>query len=120
MSKIPGTRLGKGLGQLTEIAVPAITASLPTDIPHRAFRTGSGCHIMVGHELTPRPLWHLSISHPHRYPTWDEISEARYLLTPDGVTMAMLLPPRSEYVNVHDTVFHLWQVDDPRVGIEFL
>lgn len=29
---------------------------------------------------------------------------------PDDVTMAMLLPPRSEYVNVHSTTFHLWQV----------
>lgn len=63
-------------------------------------------------------IWHLSISHrtcehppqPGRYPTWDEIAEARYRFCPDGVTMAMLLPPKSEYVNVHATTFHLWEV----------
>lgn len=64
-------------------------------------------------------LWHLSISHrtntqppkPGRYPTWDEISEARYTLIPDEVTMAMLLPPRAQYINTHPTTFHLWEMD---------
>ena len=61
-------------------------------------------------------MWHLSISHrlndltPGRYPTWDEIAEARYRFIPDQVTMAMLLPPREEYVNIHPTTFHLWQL----------
>lgn len=65
-------------------------------------------------------LFHLSISHrtndhppvPGRYPTWDEIKEARYLFAPAEVTMAMLLPPESEFVNVHETTFHLWEVKD--------
>lgn len=61
---------------------------------------------------------HMSISHridtrqgpkPGRYPTWDEIKEARYKFCPDEVTMAMYLPPKSEYVNVHETTFHLWE-----------
>lgn len=51
--------------------------------------------------------WHLSIAHPSRYPTWDEIAQARYDLVPDDVTMVMLLPPRREYVNVHKNCFHL-------------
>lgn len=64
-------------------------------------------------------VWHLSISHsihfngeqqPGRYPTWDEITDARYRFVPDSVTMAMLLPPRSQYVNLHATTFHLWQI----------
>lgn len=67
-----------------------------------------------------RILWHLSISHrtneacpqPGRYPTWDEIREARERFIPDEVTVAMLLPPKAEYVNVHDTCFHLWQITD--------
>ena len=61
-------------------------------------------------------LWHLSISHPRRYPTWDEIKTARYELLPSDVTMAMLLPPPDEYVNVaaQDNVFHLWEIEDPR------
>jgi len=54
--------------------------------------------------------WHLSISHPDRYPTWDEIKAARYELLPDEVTMGMLLPPKGEYVNVHPNCFHLHEV----------
>lgn len=77
--------------------------------------------VLVGREPSndrSQFLWHLSISHrtneatpqPGRYPTWDEIAEARYRFVPDDVTVAMLLPPRSEYVNAHATTFHLWQV----------
>lgn len=77
--------------------------------------------VMVGRELADGEtlLWHLSISHrtnthppkPGRYPTWDEITEARYRFVPDEVTMAMLLPSRAEWVNIHPTTFHLWEVD---------
>jgi hypothetical protein len=55
--------------------------------------------------------WHLSISHPIRYPQWDEIREARYRLVPDNVTMAMLLPPKAEYVNVDENCFHLYEIE---------
>lgn len=58
----------------------------------RAFRFGE-CLVIVGHS---RDGWHLSISHPHRYPTWDEIKAARYALTPQNVTMALILPPPEE------------------------
>lgn len=62
--------------------------------------------------------FHLSISHrlsdgtarPGRYPTWDEIHDARYRFCPLDVTMAMLLPPQNEYVNHHPTTFHLWEL----------
>lgn len=61
-------------------------------------------------------LWHLSISHPHRHPTWDEIKVARYRLLDPELTFGMLLPPAAVYVNVesHDHVFHLWEIHDPR------
>lgn len=60
-------------------------------------------------------LWHLSISHsgglrPSRYPVWDEITDARYTLLPKDITMAMILPPPEQYVNVHETTFHLWEI----------
>ena len=56
--------------------------------------------------------WHLSISHPTRYPVWDEIRDARYDLVPDGCTMGMLLPPKAQYVSLHPNCFHLHQVED--------
>jgi hypothetical protein len=83
----------------------------------RAFITDTGCSVLVAVESG---RWHLSIAHPDRYPTWDEIREARYALVPNHVTMAMLLPPRQEYVNIHPHCFHLWEVRDAilRGGVE--
>lgn len=63
----------------------------------------------------PGERWHLSISHPQRYPTWDEIKRARYEFIPDAVTMAMMLPPKAEYVNVHQNCFHLHEWRDREV-----
>lgn len=71
--------------------------------------------VLVAHEP---PGWHLSISHrtndtpprPGRIPTWEEIRDARYDLLPDELTVAMLLPPRAEYVNHHPTTMHLHEV----------
>jgi hypothetical protein len=54
--------------------------------------------------------WHISMSCADRYPTWDEIKDARYSLTPDGCYMAMILPPSAEYVNVHENCFHLHEI----------
>jgi hypothetical protein len=82
----------------------------------RAFALGS-CKVLVSrHEIKERGIivlrWHLSISHQTRYPTWEEIKEARYALLPDDVTMAMLLPPKGEYVNLHNNCFHLHEIDN--------
>ena len=55
-------------------------------------------------------LWHLRISHPQRLPTSSEIVHARYSLLPDDIYMAQILPPKSEYVNVHPTTMHLYQI----------
>ena len=70
--------------------------------------------VLVGQEPSG---WHLSISHrtndtpplPGRYPTWEEICDARDRFTPPEVTMVQVLPPRGEWVNVHATTFHLWE-----------
>lgn len=66
---------------------------------------------IVAHE----PIgWHLSISWTgassatrKRYPTWDEIADAREQLLPVDLCFAMHLPPADEYVALHDTTFHL-------------
>lgn len=65
------------------------------------------CDILVG--TMPGGKKHLSISHPSRYPTWDEIKEARYGLLPDDIDMAMYLPAQEEFVNIHNNCFHLFQ-----------
>lgn len=52
---------------------------------------------------------HVSISARGRYPTWDEIASIKELTFPDR-HMVMLLPPRSEYVNLHETCLHIWEM----------
>lgn len=85
---------------------------IPSPVPGaRAYAMGRHLRVIVGIEFG---RWHLSISHPKRYPTWDEIKEARYKLMPENITVAMLLPPPREYVNIHENCFHLWEIEDPR------
>ena|GEM_PF-1436394 len=78
----------------------------------RCYELGE-CTIMVTREYGE---WHLSIAHRARDPEWDEIAEARYRLIPDDVTMAMILPPKAQYVNVHKFCFQLVQVPDRHEG----
>ena len=67
--------------------------------------------VCVGHPAIEGG-WHISISHPHRYPTWDEIHAAWYDLVPESaaITGALILPPKSEYVNLHSNCFHVYQL----------
>lgn len=57
--------------------------------------------------------WHLSISHVdkagkhRRYPTWDEIADARDQLLPADLDVVMWLPKAGDYVAIHPTTFHL-------------
>ena len=101
----------------TLLSIPALSAPQPAPAgcePGAQAYTMGACKIIVGR--SDARGWHLSISCANRYPTWDEVAEARYRLTPDGVTMAMLLPSRSEYVNVHNYCLHLWEVFGGRDG----
>ena len=72
----------------------------------RAFKVG-GCQALVSQQ---RVGWHLSISRPDRLPTWEEVRDARYALVPDEAVMALLLPPRDEYVNVHAHCLQLYEI----------
>jgi len=77
------------------------------------FRFGE-CHVLLAREALAVPRqraqWHLSISHPDRYPTFDEMRDARYWFCPGHITMGLLFPPLGEYVDVHQNCFHLWEV----------
>ncbi|MBC7105665.1 MAG: hypothetical protein H5T97_06985 [Firmicutes bacterium] len=101
--------MARGPLRFQEIDIPPfIRATLEPGA--RAYKFGE-CFVFVAHSAQG---WHLSISHPHRYPTWDEIKAARYALTPHNVTMALILPPPEEYVNVHPNCFHLWEIERPK------
>lgn len=76
-------------------------------LPGCKWYTWGSCNVFVGLEPVG---WHLSISTPNRNPTWEEIKQARYDLLPHDVTMALILPPTAEYVNIHEFCFHLYQI----------
>jgi hypothetical protein len=79
----------------------------------KAFRSG-GLAVIVSLDQ-PGDRWHLSISHAHRYPTYEEIKEARYALIPDHVYMAQIFPPRGQFVNLHPNFFHLHEWRDNEI-----
>lgn len=113
---------GLGKTELVELPPPMLMLSGTA----KAYLSECGCSIVVAQEPAKAApgdmwlpefellLWHISIAHPDRYPSWDEIAEARYKFCPTDITMAMLLPPPGEYVNEHPHCFHLWQIDDRR------
>jgi len=97
---------------------------IPCPVPDcSAYRTDSNLAIICGREpVGPGGAirWHLSISHHHRYPTWEEIRIARYLLIPDEVMVAMFLPPQAEYVNAHQFCFHLYEVEKADIPLSVI
>ena len=81
----------------------------------RSYTLGE-CSVLVAREPTPDGYrWHLSIAHPARYPSWDEIKAACFGFEElQGVTLAQVLRPGdgSIWVNVHDNCFHLYEIRD--------
>lgn len=82
---------------------------IESNMPYcKAYKFGP-CRILVGQE--PNIGWHMSISVSKRLPTWQEVHDARYALVPNDVTMVMILPPKEQYVNLHEFCFHLHQIE---------
>ena len=92
------------------IEIPCPDLGIPC-ISRNAYAKG-GCRIIIAREVynSHELRWHMSISRNDRYPSWDEIRDARYALLPDDVTIAMLLPPKAEYVDLHPNCFHLHEI----------
>jgi hypothetical protein len=69
----------------------------------QAFTFGE-CSVLLTKEYG---LLHMSISHPSRYPTWDEIAAVRYRLIPTDRDAVLVLPPVDEYINHHEFCFQV-------------
>lgn len=52
---------------------------------------------------------HVSVSIRGRLPTWEEMCHVKRLFWGDEETVIEFHPPRSEYVNFHRGVLHLWR-----------
>src|SRR5262245_7474678 len=91
--------MSKDKDNYTEIEAPQLRYEdgTPMEVGLKAYRKGD-LRIMTGQQVIGHILqggrlrWHLSISCADRYPTWNEIRDARYALLPDDCIMAMLLP----------------------------
>ena len=57
---------------------------------------------------------HVSVSLPHRVPTWDEMCAIKHQFWDDTDCVVQFHPPRSDYVNNHSRCLHLWRP----VGVE--
>lgn len=77
------------------------------------FRMGECRILLSGPQEREQIGWHFSISCEDRNPTWEEQRNARYDLVPDDIYMVSILPPKSEYVNVHPFCFH-WHESGPK------
>lgn len=91
--------------ELREVPIPQGVAQI-LEPGSRAFVMGR-CRIFVSKQ---RAGWHLSVSREDRLPTWQELRDARYALVPDEATMALLLPPKAEYVNLHEFCFQMYEI----------
>lgn len=54
---------------------------------------------------------HISLSHLHRHPTWQEIKDAKMRFFPETM-MAIYGPPPEDYINRHENCIH-WYEDGP-------
>jgi hypothetical protein len=91
-------------------APPEVKARLlnATNSYLRVCRLGD-CSVIITREFGE---WHLSVSHPSRYPRWLEISEAWYRLVPGAkdLTGALILPPLHEYINLNEFCMQVVQI----------
>lgn len=87
----------------TEIRTPLFVAAFGGQM----MQSNTGCTVVYGREAG---LLHLSVSHENRYPTWDELASARDLIGTPEQRFVMVFPSHDEYVNVHQSTLHLWQV----------
>jgi hypothetical protein len=104
--------------QLRRILGYDLSKVATNDVTRNAFLESAGWHhvpssfvVSAGVEDTERwgPLLHISMSYPTHDPTWEEIKAMREIFFPPDMDVAMMLPRRGFYVNVHPHCFHLWQ-----------
>lgn len=100
-----------------EVAKVYARNGMPTDSVPKVFYGYEGdeevLHALLSREewVPGDTRWHISIAGQGRVPTWSEVAEACHSLRP-GVPFVMGVPPRSQWMNVHDDVLHAWETRD--------
>jgi hypothetical protein len=52
---------------------------------------------------------HVSVSHPNRCPTWDEMNFIKGVFWSDYETVIQYHPSKKHYINNHKTCLHMWK-----------
>lgn len=63
-------------------------------------------------ELDGRQWTHFSVGHPHRLPSWDDLVRFKEAFLGPESKAIQVLAPRSQWVNIHPYVLHLWVCED--------
>lgn len=83
-------------------------------IPENVFKGGIptfGGHsaLIIASDGEETDWEHISISFPHRCPTWDEMCFVKELFWEPEARVVQFHPPESEYINNHPYCLHLWR-----------
>ncbi len=75
-----------------------------------AYQTIDGLTVIVsaGTELDGRRWLHMSASRPDKVPTWEDLKWMKRVFAGRKGKAIQVIPPDSEYVNIHPHVLHLW------------
>lgn len=55
---------------------------------------------------------HVSVSLPHRTPTWEEMCFIKDLFWNEEDCVVQYHPPKSDYVDIHKYCLHLWRSEE--------
>ena len=55
---------------------------------------------------------HVSVSHPKKMPSWDEMSWVKNLFFADDECVVQYHPKAEDYVNYHPNCLHMWRQQD--------
>lgn len=108
-----GSGVGVGHGSTTEVP-KLIQKPMPRQIADllppstKVYELGE-CTVFT--DLEERG-YHMSISHPERLPTWDEIATAWYGTTPKDTEGMLVLPKPGNYVNIHKFCMQVHQLPE--------
>ncbi len=84
----------------------------PHGVNYGAFRFGDLLIISSGTPELNGPGWpweHVSVSHPYRCPTWDEMDLIKNKFWSGSETVVQFHPRLDNKVNLHPRCLHLWK-----------
>ncbi len=106
------------------INMPYRDYELEQELRVTTFRSIYGCFLIPVQATTFRVIasnymgWeHVSVSHPDRCPTWDEMVAIKEIFFNEGEITFQVHPEKKNYVNISQTCLHMWRETNSNVDI---